>query len=212
MSDLAFRAEVLTKIKLGRVGQVEDLLGAILLLASDASAMMTGTSLVVMAADRRVERGAMRIRKVTSHEVARLAGVSQTTVSRAFNREGSVSEPTSSASARRRTNCGYWPNELARSLIRANRTWSGSSWATLNPFYPAVLHAFTQKLQTVGRHVLLFSVPAGADVDAVLPQMLHTRSRASWSRRRRCRRAWQKRSPVPARPSCCSTAPSTAIQ
>ena len=47
LSDPAFRAEVLTKIKLGRVGQVEDLLGAILLLASDASAMMTGTSLVV---------------------------------------------------------------------------------------------------------------------------------------------------------------------
>jgi NAD(P)-dependent dehydrogenase (short-subunit alcohol dehydrogenase family) len=45
--DPAFKASVLSKIKLGRIGQVEDLMGAILFLASDASALMTGTSLVV---------------------------------------------------------------------------------------------------------------------------------------------------------------------
>jgi NAD(P)-dependent dehydrogenase (short-subunit alcohol dehydrogenase family) len=45
--DAAFKASVLSKIKLGRVGQVEDLMGAILFLASDASALMTGTSLIV---------------------------------------------------------------------------------------------------------------------------------------------------------------------
>ncbi|MBS0482092.1 MAG: SDR family oxidoreductase [Proteobacteria bacterium] len=45
--DAAFKASVLTKIKLGRIGTVEDLMGAILFLASDASALMTGTSLVV---------------------------------------------------------------------------------------------------------------------------------------------------------------------
>ena len=43
----AFRSEVLGKIKLGRLGQVEDLMGAIVFLASDASLLMTGTSLVV---------------------------------------------------------------------------------------------------------------------------------------------------------------------
>ena len=45
--DAAFRASVLGKIKLGRIGQVEDLMGAILFLAGDASALMTGASLVV---------------------------------------------------------------------------------------------------------------------------------------------------------------------
>lgn len=35
------------KIKLGRVGEVEDMMGAVLFLASDASAMMTGSALVV---------------------------------------------------------------------------------------------------------------------------------------------------------------------
>jgi NAD(P)-dependent dehydrogenase (short-subunit alcohol dehydrogenase family) len=45
--DPPFKAHVLSKIKLGRVGQVEDVMGAILFLASDASALMTGTSLVI---------------------------------------------------------------------------------------------------------------------------------------------------------------------
>ena len=43
----AFKAEVLAKIKLGRLGKVEDVTGAIVFLASDASALVTGTSLVV---------------------------------------------------------------------------------------------------------------------------------------------------------------------
>ena len=43
----AFRADTLRKIKLGRLGQLEDLTGAVVFLASDASALMTGTSLVV---------------------------------------------------------------------------------------------------------------------------------------------------------------------
>lgn len=38
---------VLSKIKLGRIGQVEDLMGAVLYLASDASGLMTGTHMVV---------------------------------------------------------------------------------------------------------------------------------------------------------------------
>ncbi|MBS0285237.1 MAG: SDR family oxidoreductase, partial [Proteobacteria bacterium] len=45
--DPAFKASVLAKIKLGRIGQVEDLMGAVLFLASDASALMTGTSLII---------------------------------------------------------------------------------------------------------------------------------------------------------------------
>jgi NAD(P)-dependent dehydrogenase (short-subunit alcohol dehydrogenase family) len=42
-----FRNFVLGKIKLGRVAQLEDLMGAIVFLASDAASMMTGSSLVI---------------------------------------------------------------------------------------------------------------------------------------------------------------------
>ena len=45
--DPAFRADVLGKIKLGRLGQPEDLMGAVVFLASDASALMTGSALMV---------------------------------------------------------------------------------------------------------------------------------------------------------------------
>jgi len=42
-----FRKDTLARIKLGRLGQLEDLTGAIVFLASDASALMTGTSMVI---------------------------------------------------------------------------------------------------------------------------------------------------------------------
>jgi NAD(P)-dependent dehydrogenase (short-subunit alcohol dehydrogenase family) len=47
LKDEAFKAFVLSKIKLGRLGAVEDLMGAAVFLASSASSLMTGTSLVV---------------------------------------------------------------------------------------------------------------------------------------------------------------------
>lgn len=45
--DPAFTASVLAKIKLGRIGQVEDIMGPVVFLASAASALVTGTSLLV---------------------------------------------------------------------------------------------------------------------------------------------------------------------
>jgi NAD(P)-dependent dehydrogenase (short-subunit alcohol dehydrogenase family) len=45
--DKAFHADVVRRIKLGRLGTVEDLMGAVVFLASDAAALVTGTSLVV---------------------------------------------------------------------------------------------------------------------------------------------------------------------
>ena len=47
LADPAFKERVLSKIKLGRLGTVEDLMGALVFLASDASALMTGSALVV---------------------------------------------------------------------------------------------------------------------------------------------------------------------
>jgi NAD(P)-dependent dehydrogenase (short-subunit alcohol dehydrogenase family) len=47
LQDPVFAQSVLAKIRLGRLGRVEDLMGAVVYLASDASTLVTGTSLVV---------------------------------------------------------------------------------------------------------------------------------------------------------------------
>lgn len=47
LDDPERRAWVESKIKLGRVGEIEDIMGAVAYLASDASAMVTGTSLLI---------------------------------------------------------------------------------------------------------------------------------------------------------------------
>jgi len=47
LEDKQFRRDVLAKIKLGRLGRVEDVMGAIVFLASDASSLMTGSSMLI---------------------------------------------------------------------------------------------------------------------------------------------------------------------
>ncbi len=47
LEDKALKDFVMAKIKLGRIGQVEDLTGAVVYLASDASSLMTGTHMLI---------------------------------------------------------------------------------------------------------------------------------------------------------------------
>ncbi|MBE2277909.1 MAG: SDR family oxidoreductase [Rhodobacteraceae bacterium] len=47
LRDHARRSWILSKIKLGRVGEIEDIMGPVIFLASDASAMVTGSALMV---------------------------------------------------------------------------------------------------------------------------------------------------------------------
>ena len=45
--DEEFRKDTLSRIPLGRLAQIEDVMGAVVFLASPAAAMVTGTSLLV---------------------------------------------------------------------------------------------------------------------------------------------------------------------
>ena len=47
LADPAFQSYVHSRIALGRVGRVEDVMGAIVFLASDASALVPGSALMV---------------------------------------------------------------------------------------------------------------------------------------------------------------------
>jgi NAD(P)-dependent dehydrogenase (short-subunit alcohol dehydrogenase family) len=45
--DESFRSDVLRRIPLGRIGRVEDVMGAVVFLASPAASLVTGASLLV---------------------------------------------------------------------------------------------------------------------------------------------------------------------
>ena len=47
LEDPKFRDQVVSSIALGRIGQIEDIMGAVVYLASDASSMVTGAALMV---------------------------------------------------------------------------------------------------------------------------------------------------------------------
>ena len=47
LKDKKFKEYVLSMIPLGRLGKIEDIMGPLVFLASDASSLMTGTSLLI---------------------------------------------------------------------------------------------------------------------------------------------------------------------
>jgi DNA-binding LacI/PurR family transcriptional regulator len=110
----------------------------------------------------------------TSIDVARLAGVSQSTVSRSFDPTSSISKETRKRVMVAAAQLGYQPNAIARSLITKRTNIVGIVMANLTDshFYPRVLEVFTQRLQETGKQILLLSAPSGYSVDEILPSVL----------------------------------------
>ncbi len=94
---------------------------------------------------------------VTSNDVARLAGVSQSAVSRFFTPGASVSTKTAEKVQDAAKRLGYRPNVLARSLITGNSRIIGLVVAYLeNQFYPEALERLSHELKKKGYHILVF--------------------------------------------------------
>ena len=109
---------------------------------------------------------------VTSLDVARLAQVSQSAVSRAFTPGASVSEVTRAKVEDAARKLGYRPNAIARSLITRRSRMIAVVMSYLdNQFYPVVLEKISQRLQRDGYHVLLF-IADTREVDSVLSEIL----------------------------------------
>lgn len=111
--------------------------------------------------------------RATSFDVAALAGVSQSAVSRAFTPGSSLTEEKrlSILDAARKLN--YVPNSIASSLTTKRTNIVAVILGNMgNPFYVHVLLAFIDRLQQQGRQILTFTVGNGADSDAAIMRVL----------------------------------------
>ena len=110
--------------------------------------------------------------KVTSYDVARLAGVSQSAVSRCFKPGASISAKIRAKVEKAARQLGYQPNAIARGLISGRSNIVAVIINNLtNLIYPEVLSELNQKFARHGRHILLFTLSRESDVDRVLDQV-----------------------------------------
>jgi DNA-binding LacI/PurR family transcriptional regulator len=109
----------------------------------------------------------------TAHDVARVAGVSQSAVSRAFTPGGRVAPDTRARIVAAAEQLGYRPNRLARSLITRRSNIIGVAMGYLeNQFYPQALEALSRRLRGHGFQVLLFSTDPGNHADPAIAEVL----------------------------------------
>ena len=114
----------------------------------------------------------MKKTTVTSRDVARIAKVSQSAVSRAFTQGASVSPALREHVLGVARDIGYRPNALARAMISQKSGLIAVLVAYLdNHFYPQALEQLSRALQKHGYQVLLFITDEG-NQDKVVRQML----------------------------------------
>ncbi|OMI84776.1 LacI family transcriptional regulator [Streptomyces sp. M1013] len=95
---------------------------------------------------------------ITSHDVARLAGVSQPTVSRALRDDPRVSQATREKVRRAAQALNYVPSEAGRTLsTRATRRVGVIVTDMTNPFYPHVVAPLHDELQRLGYRMMLLT-------------------------------------------------------
>jgi DNA-binding LacI/PurR family transcriptional regulator len=123
---------------------------------------------------RRTERRqAKQLKKPTSLDVARLVGVSQSAVSRAFTEGGRVSKKTRERILKAAKEIGYVPNLHASSLITRRTGMIALIMGDItNPFYPEVLETFARRLQSAGKRVMLLRLSRDEPIDWALPHVL----------------------------------------
>jgi DNA-binding LacI/PurR family transcriptional regulator len=101
---------------------------------------------------------------VTALDVARLAGVSQSAVSRVFTPGASASPRTIEKVRAAADQLGYRPNPLARAMITGRTRIIGLVVAYLdNQFYPVALELLSRQLQQRGYHILVFMAENAPD-------------------------------------------------
>jgi DNA-binding LacI/PurR family transcriptional regulator len=109
-------------------------------------------------------------KRASSRDVAKLAGVSQATVSRVFTPGAKVSEEKRIRVLKAAEELLYQPSVIARSLIQRSTKIIGivvkNFW---NVFYMQALELFTERLQKMGYSTMLFNIGGNQSVEESLP-------------------------------------------
>ena len=130
----------------------------------------TNTSVLQLA--EQATSPAKKAQQVTSYDVARLAGVSQSAVSRCFKPGASVSKKMRAQVIKAADKLGYQPNAIARSLITRRSNLVGVILSDFtNLHYPEVLFELNQGFSRHGVHVLLFTLHRERDIDEIIEQV-----------------------------------------
>jgi len=117
-----------------------------------------------------------RVSSPSAHDVARLAGVSQAAVSRAFTPGASIAKLTQERIFKAAKSLGYRPNLLARSLIKGESGIIGVVFG--NPrsiFFMSALHALSARLSQAQKHILMFTAEGKATADVHVEDLLKYR-------------------------------------
>lgn len=116
----------------------------------------------------------MKENRITAHQVARRAGVSQATVSRVFAAGATVSPDKENRVRKAARDLGYMPNTLARSLNMGRSFTIGIVLAYLkNPFYPDALEKLSERLSARGYHVMVFfATNLAEEIDGVVENLM----------------------------------------
>ncbi len=121
----------------------------------------------------------MKRRSVTSYDVAKAAGVSQSAVSRAFSAGAPIAEKTRIRVLNRARELGYQPNAIARSMSTARKDPQQKSGMVglvvtrlEDPFFAHTIAHFSRYLQARGWHMLLFTVDSEEEVDDALNALM----------------------------------------
>jgi DNA-binding LacI/PurR family transcriptional regulator len=111
-------------------------------------------------------------RRVTALDVARLAGVSRSAVSRAFTPGASISKEARERVLRAADQLGYQPNLIARSLMTRRSQLIVLVMAQLrNPFFTEMLGLFNRRFRERGYQTLLLSVDDGLTADDIIDNL-----------------------------------------
>jgi len=110
--------------------------------------------------------------RATSYDVARLAGVSQSAVSRCFKPGASISKKMREKVMAAAKELNYQPNAIARGLItRRSNLVAVLVSSQMNFYYPEVLFQLTDRFSNQGLRVLLFTINEEADVEEAIDQI-----------------------------------------